>query len=166
MDVTSKTLYKDFAIYEPFVSEEQDKLLKEKAEGKFGNCYNLTLDEFWGVANGNYELLGDTTNPTVLQVYWIKRFDDFVQELEQLHNRIKIEPTPEQKQASTRCVKFRPMEAMLLFCCTYFGLHNFGDAGKITIGEYVLAAKDDYNKRRQESNWNAIQRRKFKERRK
>ena len=166
MDVTSKTLYKDFAIYEPFIDDEQDKRLKEKAEEIYGNCYNLTLDEFWGVVNGNYELLGDTTNPTVLQVYWIKRFEEFTGELEQLHKRIVIEPTPEQKQAGAGCIKFRPMEAMLLFCRTYFGLHNFGDAGKITIGEYVLAAKDDYNKRRQDSNWNAIQRQKFKERRK
>lgn len=166
MNITAKTRYKDFAIYEPFVNDEQDKRLKEKAEEKFVNCYNLTLDEFWGVVNGNYELLGDTTNPTVLQVYWIKRFDEFVGELEQLHKRLVIKPTPEQERASVGCIKFRPMEAMLLFCRTYFGLRNFVEAGKITIGEYVLAAKDDYNKRRQDSNWNAIQREKFKERRK
>jgi hypothetical protein len=36
-------------------------------------------------------------------------------------------------------------EGMLVFVRAYFGLKSFGEAENVTIGDYLLAKKDEYN---------------------
>lgn len=167
MEVRSSTLYSEFAPFEEYATQESLQALKAAAEQKFGNCYGLTVDEFWGIANGDFSYIGITpemreNEPTVYQVYWIKRFNDFTQEIANACKRMTIKPTPEQEQATNGCVKIEPMEQMLIFVRSYFGLPSFKAAGLITMGEYITARKDDYNQRRTQRNWEDIQRRKLK----
>ena len=167
MEVTSKTLYSEFAPFEEFATQESLQALKQAAEQKYGNCYGLTIDEFWGLCNGDFSYVGITPETkqdelTVLQVYWAKRFTDFTQEIANACKRMTIKPTPEQEQAQNGCVTIEPMEAMLIFVRSYFGLPCFADAGKRTMGEYITARKDDYNQKRTQRNWEEIQCRKLK----
>lgn len=162
MKVTSKTKYnEEFQLYEQFLTQESIQQLKQAAEQQFTNCYNLTIDEFWGVVNGNYELLGNLEKPTVYQTYWLKRFADFVDELSNACERLSLRPTPEMEQCQNGVVKIQPMEAMLVFTRSYFGLPSFADAGKRTIGEYLTARKDDYNTKRVQRNFEELQKRKL-----
>lgn len=162
MKITNKTKYADFEPLEQFITPEDVSNLKAAAELEYGNCYNLTIDQFWGVLSGNYELLGDLTNPTVYQYYWRKRFDEFAEEIGRACEQMTIHPTPDEEQCQIGTVKMQPMEAMLIFVRSYFGLPSFVEAGKRTMGEYMTARKDSYNKQRMQRNFEELQRKKFK----
>lgn len=161
MIVTASTKYKDFAEVEQYISDDEKAKLKAAAEKQFRNCYALTIDEFFGVTSGDYSLLGDTTDPTVLQVYWLRRFAEFCEEFTKACERLQLEPTPEQVQAQAGCVDMSPQESMLVFMRDYFGLPSFYAAGERTIGEYLTARKDKYNAAKVQRNYENMQRRKL-----
>ena len=162
MRITSNTLYRDFEVFEQAITQESMQDLKAAAERKFGNCYNLTIDEFFGVVGGNCSILGDgLNNPTVLQVYWLKRFKDFSEELLHICERLTIKD-PSREHLQNGCVKLEPMESVLIFTRDYFGLPSFMEAGKRTMGEYITARKDKYNEARMQRNAEEETRRKLK----
>lgn len=148
MKVTSNTLYADFAQYEDVLTEESKADLLRAAEEYYKPCHMLTLDEFWGLTAGNYELIGvkgtDESKITVLQYYWVQRFKSFVEEFAKSCERLNMKDK-DSDAISKGCVKMQPQENMLIFAREYFGLKSFKDAGLITIGEYILARKDRYN---------------------
>lgn len=172
MQIRLHSKYVEFAAFEQYATQESLQEIKAAAEREYGNCYGLTIDEFWGICNGDLSIIGidpvqvkdgkfDWAKLTIAQVYWKKRFDDFVQEIAGACKRMTIKPTPEEEQAQNGCVTIEPMEAMLIFVRNYFGLPSFADAGKRTMGEYITARKDDYNQKRVKRNWEEIQRRKL-----
>lgn len=177
MQIKLGARYSEFAPFEQFATQESLQELKQGAEQKYGGCYGLTIDQFWGICNGDLSIIGidpkqvkegkfDWETLTVGQEYWKKRFDDFANEIANACKRMSIKPTPEQEQAANGCVKIEPMEQMLIFVRSYFGLPSFTAAGERTMGEYITARKDDYNKKRMQRNWEEIQRRKLKKARK
>lgn len=145
MKVTSKTKYKDFAQYEPFLTDESVAELKVAAEKGIRFCHTLTLDEFFGLIEGDYSVLGDISEPSVLQVYWLKRFVEFQEEVVKSCEALSIKD-PEMEGMDSGCVTMTAQEQVLLFVREYFGLTSFSEVGKRTIGEYVLARKDAFNK--------------------
>lgn len=162
MIITSETKYADFAEYEEFVDEASKAEIKQQAERYFKPCHTLTLDEFWGIMRGDYSLIGDATEPTVLQIYWCKRFSDFCEEFAKECERMHIQPTPEETAAQNGTIPMEAQEAMLVFTREYFGLPSFFAAGERTIGEYLTARKDRYNQDRARRNYEAAQRAKMK----
>lgn len=162
MKITSNTKYADFEYAELFIDDSERVKITQAAEQYFKPCSMLTLNEFIGLAEGNYELLGDLSDPSVLQVYWLKKYEAFCKEVRDLCTRLQIEPTEEQKRAQNGCLTTTPTENMLIFTRSYFGLPSFFAAGERTIGEYLTARKDEYNKARYNRNWDAIQAAKFK----
>lgn len=162
MIINERTKYKDFEQAEKYATQDSLQQIKGAAEKHFKNCYELTIDEFFGVLGGDYSLLGNLKNPTILQVYWLKRFKDFVDEFSKACERLTIQPTPDEQQCKNGCVKVTPQEAMLIFTREYFGLPSFYEAGKRTIGEYLTARKDRYNEARQHRNYEELQKRKLK----
>lgn len=156
MTITAANKFSDFAPYADVLTDESDKKLKQAAERTYKPCFMLTLNEFWGCLHGNFELLGDMSEPSVLQVYWLKRFADFCEEFSNTCERLQ---TTEEKDGNlfTGCVQLQPEESMLLFVRSYFGLKTFAEAGECTIGEYVLARKDRYNEWRMRKNYEAKQ---------
>lgn len=162
MRVTSNTKYADFEQYEYAVTEEGTKVLMEQAEQLYGHCNELTIDQFWGLMSGDFSILGDISDPSVLQVYWCKRFTQFCEQFTQVCRRLKLEPRDDEAKAQKGCVEISPMEGMLIFTREYFGLHSFSEAGQRTLGEYVTARKDKYNEARTRRNFEDIQKAKFK----
>lgn len=152
MKVTSKTTYAEFEQYENVLSDESKRDLMAAAEKQFKPCHMLTLDEFWGLQNRQFDLLGDISNPTVLQVYFVKRFEQFCEELTKALEALEIKD-PNLQGTDSGCVKMSAQECMLLFVRSYFGLPSFEDAGKRTIGEYMLARKDRFNEWRLRKNY-------------
>ena len=131
--------------YEGVLTTKSEDELKRSAEQVFKPVHTLTINEFFGVVNGDYSVLGDMSDPTVLQVYWLKRFAEYVETFADICKRTRVEPTAEQQQAAKGCVQIEPAEGMLIFVRSYFGLHSFREAGEITMNEYVMARKDTYN---------------------
>lgn len=162
MKITSNTKYADFAQYEFALTEDSTKALMEQAEQLYGHCNELTIDQFWGLMGGDYSILGDLSNPSVLQVYWSRRFKEYCEQFTQICERLKLEPREDEQKAQKGCIEMTPMEGMLIFVRSYFNLPSFAEAGKRTLGEYIVARKDKYNEARTQRNFEDIQRAKFK----
>lgn len=164
MIITPETKYTFFQDFEHTISDESSAELKKAAEQYFKPCHALTVAEFFGVLNGHFELLGDISDPTVLQVYWQKRFREFVDEFSTACNRLKIHPDDE-AELTSGCVNLTGVEHMLVFLRDYFGLPSFEAAGERTLSEYLTARKDKFNEWRIMKNREAIQARKLKQKR-
>ena len=156
MTITDATKYADFEPFEAALTQGCIQDIKAAAERKFKNCYELTIDEFFGIIAGDYSLLGNMAEPTVLQVYWLKRFADFADEFGKICERLQIKDH-KREAMHNGCVKMTPQESVLIFVRSYFGLPSFFEAGKRTIGEYVTARKDKYNEQRTQRNFEEYQ---------
>lgn len=161
MTITSKTKYKDFEQYEAALTAEQLQEIKHAAEQQYKSCYMLTIDEFFGIIVGDYSILGDMNEPSVLQVFWLKRFADFCEEFAKSCERMSLKD-PTKQSLTNGCIEVEPQESMLIFVREYFGLPSFFAAGERTIGEYLTARKDRYNDAVMRKNSEAEQRRKMK----
>ena len=128
-----------------FVTDESRKALMEQA-AKIRDPYTLTLAEFFACADGDFEcVIKDVDNPTTGEALWLEMFRDFIADFGKILERLVIPQTPEQKQASANCLPVEWQEGMLVFVRAYFGLKSFGEAENVTIGDYLLAKKDEYN---------------------
>lgn len=137
--------YSKYADILPFVTDESHKELMAQAT-KIRDPYTLTLSEFFACCEGDFGcVVKDTKNPTTGEVLWLEMFQSFVDDFSKILERLVIQQTPEQKQASANCLPVEWQEGMLVFVRSYFGLKSFGEAESVTIGDYLLAKKDDYN---------------------
>lgn len=129
----------------PFVTDESRKALMEQA-AKIRDPYTLTLAEFFACCEGDFAcVIKDKNNPTTGEGLWLEMFRDFLKDFGKILERLVIPQTPEQKQASANCLPVEWQEGMLVFVRAYFGLKSFGEAENVTIGDFLLAKKDEYN---------------------
>lgn len=148
MQVTENTKYSVFAPVEQYATPETIENLKQAAQKIYGDTWSLTIGQFAELSDGNgfYDILGDTSDPTVLQVYWLKAFADFAKDFAKVLESVKIPQDAAELQAAESCKKVSMLEGMLVFARGYFGLHSFADAEQVTLADYVIARRDEYNK--------------------
>lgn len=140
----SKT-YELYADILPFVTEESRKAMRKEAD-KIKPVYQLTLAEFFDCCKGDFSCaVKNKDNPTAGEVFWVEHFGDFLKEFATILERLSIKQTADQKQASAGCLPVEWQEGMLVFVRRYFGLRSFTEAEQVTIADYLLAKKDDYN---------------------
>lgn len=161
MIITSSTKYEEFEPFEDKITDESKDEIKAAAVRQFKPYHTLTLNEFWGALSYDYSLLGDLSEPSVLQVYWLKGFYDFLKEFTTACEKL-VAKDPENEGLQEGCAQLSAQESMLIFVREYFGLHSFEAAGDITIGEYILARKDHFNEWRVRKNNEAKQLQKMK----
>lgn len=146
MRITDKTKYSLFEPVEKYVTPEAVAALKQAAERKYGSMYDLTFEQFYACSQGNFsDILGDISKPTVLQVYWCKRFADFVDEFAKTMQTVTMKPTAEEQRAAQGLLKTDWGENMLVFLQQWFGCKSYKEAEKITIGELIIAKRAQYN---------------------
>lgn len=162
MQVTKYTLYSEIADAEKYITKRSVEALKEAAEKVFGSMYDLTFAQFWACSNGDFSILGNTSEPTVLQVYWKKRFDEFVNEFAEALKKLTIPQTPEETRASQGLIKVGWDEGILVFVQQWFGLHSYKEAEQITLGEILIAKRAAYNRDKFQRQMSSIQMSKFK----
>lgn len=147
MRITDKTKYRDFLPAEPFLKSEGIESIKKAAEARYGAIIDLEFGSFYNCVNGDYtEILGDAKSPTVLQVYWARRFKEFTEEFARMLKKLEIKQTADEKRAATGLLKTDWGEGMLVFLQQFFGLRSFREAEKITIGEILIAKRTVYNR--------------------
>lgn len=163
MQITSQTKYSEFAPHEKYVTEKTVAEIKKAAEVEFGAMYDLTFEAFHACANGEFSgALGDLSDPTVLQVYWMKRFAEFVEEFTKTLNGLTLPQKPDEAKAAQGLLKVSWDEGLLIFLQSFFGLRSFKEAEQITIGEIVIAKRAQYNRDKFARNMADIQTAKFK----
>lgn len=146
MLITEQTKYVDILAVEKHFKDKSIEELKAAAVKHFGSFYDLTFETFHECADGNYtKVLGDISNPTVLQVYYIKAFEDFVKEFVEQLGKLQIPPTADEKKAASNLLQVNWDEGMLVFVQRFFGLKSFKEAEQITMGEILIAKRAQYN---------------------
>lgn len=145
MRITERTLYATISPIEKYLRTETVKEIERAAENKYGAMYDLEFATFWACAGGDFSHLGDMRNPTVLQVYWVKRFNKFVEEITQSLKGLTLTPTDEERKASEGLLNVAWGEGILVFLQQWFGLKSYKEAEKITIGELLIAKRAQYN---------------------
>lgn len=145
MNIDFSKPYSKYVDVLPFVTDESRKALMQEA-AKIRDPYTLTLAEFFACCEGDFGcVVKDTKNPTTGEGLWLETFRDFLNDFGKILERLVIPQTPEQKQASVNCLPVEWQEGMLVFVRSYFGLKSFSEAENVTIGDYILAKKDEYN---------------------
>lgn len=163
MRISDKTKYSTFASVEPFVTPASIAAIKKAAERVHGNMYDLTFAQFYACMNGDFSHVVENKNdPTVLQVYWIKRFGEFANEFAKTLQSLTIPQTLDEVRASSVLLKVEWGEAMLVFLQSFFHLQSFKQAEQITIGELLIAKRAQYNQTKYERELTKIQRQKMK----
>lgn len=145
MRVTEQTKYTDIADIEKYFKPDTVDALTAAAERCHGAMYDLTFAEFWDCSGGNYDRLGDLTDPTVLQVYWIKRFKAFFDEFAESLKKLQLPPTADEKRAGNNLLQVSWAEGILVFVQQWFKLPSYKAAEQITIGEILIAKRAQYN---------------------
>lgn len=146
MRITEKTKYFEIDAIVKLLSDEEKAKIKTAAEEKFGKMYDLEFSQFWDCAHGRFEHLGDLKDPTVLQVFWIMRFQDFVKEFTEALNKLSLKLTSDEQAASQGLLKVSFFEGVLVFTQQWFGLKSYKEAEKITLGEILIAKRAQYNR--------------------
>lgn len=145
MTITETTKYAEFEPSEKYLQDAAVDDLKKASERAYVGMYELTFGQFLRISGGDFsEVLGDMSEPTVLQVYWAKRFQDFQKEFGDVLKATQVQPTPEQTRASAGLPKQTFAETMLTFGRSYFGLHSFREAENLTLGDLIIARRDSY----------------------
>lgn len=155
MKVTRDTDYKDYEPYEPYVSDDDRQHIKDAAvadmlgdNGFYAMKVGTLLDGMAGVFDGLWKDGGRT----VFDVYRCAAFVDWLKEFVGAVEMFSVKPTAAEKAASAGCVPMTFPESVMVFCRSYFGLRSFDEAMELTVGDYLLAKKDDYNKTTVERN--------------
>ena len=158
MLITAQTKYTEVADAEKYFTPQSVEELKRAAGDAYKSMYDLTFAEFHACANGDFsEVLGDMTDPTVLQVYWCKRFADFVKEFADALQKMQLPQTPDEKRAAKGLLKTDWAESMIVFLQDFFGLRSFKEAETITVGEILIAKRARFNEETYRRNLARIQ---------
>ena len=162
MRITERTKYAKIAHIEKYFTAQTIDGLKSAAEAKYGAMYDLPFGTFWACQNGDFSHLGDLSNPTVLQIYWCKRFADFATDYAKQLQACTLPPTADETAANNGLLPVSFGEAMLVFIQSFFGLRSFKEAEQITTGELLIAKRAQFNRDKFQRNFAAIQRKKIK----
>lgn len=163
MRITEKTKYVDILAVEKCFTDKSIEELKAAAVKHFGSFYDLTFEAFHECSDGDYtKTLGDISDPTVLQVYWIKAFSDFVKLFVEQLSKLQVPQTADEKKAASNLLQVNWDEGMLVFIRNYFGLKSFKEAEQISMGEILIAKRAQYNSDLFQRRMNNIQMQKYK----
>jgi hypothetical protein len=147
--VDKYTLYKDFARIEPYIEAPKLNEIRQAAvRDKFGKVgfYGLTLGGLLDAMNGDNDALFDCNGETVFDLYRVAAFSVWLNEFISVVNGLTLKPTAKQIAQSSGCKQLTFEESVYYFVRSYFNLPNFDAVRELTVGDYIMAKKDDYNK--------------------
>ena len=144
MDIDLRKPYEEYAEYLQFLTEKSRKELSAAAKN-IRPMWELKLGEFFRICDGDFACVIDKENPLLWQVLWAEQFPKFVEEFTSVVAHLTLEPTPEQKAAAAGCLPMEWQEGILIFARSYFGLPSFAAVEELTLGDYILAKKHEYN---------------------
>lgn len=139
---------KHLLILENMDAESRARLI-EDAESVFGSPWSLALKDFFALSDGDLTYIDldkeDTATATIRQYMWMCSFRECVEQVTNVLQSLQVPQTPEAQRASQKCLKMGFKESTLVFVRRYFGLHNFTEAENISVSDFIVAKKDEYN---------------------
>ena len=149
MKIDKYTLYRDFAAVEPYIEAPKlEELRRASVADKLGTegFYGLTLGGLLDGMRGDFDALTDCGGDTVFDRYRIAAFCEWLKEFVAVVNGLTLKPTAKQIAQSSGCKSLTFEESVYYFVRSYFGLPNFDAVRELTVGDYIMAKKDDFNK--------------------
>lgn len=145
MKVKVGTKYREFEVAEQYLTDASRKELTEAAQKVYGEYWQLTIENFVALSQGDTSMLGNLKDPTVLQVMWLKGLQDFSKMYNDQLLRLQPHKDAQEKAAEAACVKVSAAEGMVVFMREYFGLHSFEEAQQKTLLDFMMAKRDRFN---------------------
>ena len=132
------------------LTDESREQVRAAVLQQFGRFEDITLADFIAYTNGDYTPAGiDREHPesmTVGQYVWLLEFRKFVDLFNKINSGLAVPETADAKKARKGQKPMTFAEYLLVFCREYFGFHTFDEAAeKLTVSDYLVAAKDRYN---------------------
>lgn len=151
MQINGLDKYADMLGVIDVLTNESRQRLADASVRSLRPFYELTLGEFFACIRGDFSVIGirsseDWAQLSVAQGFWVEKFRDFINEFIKVCEALKAPQTPEDAVLTAGVKPSTFEEAALLFARSYFGLPSFTAAADTTLGDYVIARKDDYNK--------------------
>lgn len=149
LKVDRHTTPAELAPFSACITEASRLRIREAAvRDRFGEAgfWGMTIGDLVTVMGGDDRPLYRSGGRTVYDMAVVEAFkawmDDFIATLKGL----TLPPTPltAGTTSGTRPNTFE--ESVYIFCRQYFGLTSFALADRLTVADYLLARKDDYNK--------------------
>ena len=148
MKIDKHTLYKDFAPIEPYVDASQlDELRMSAVTEKFGTggFYDMTIGGLLDAMKDDFDALQECNGETVFDVYRVAAFRQWLNEFIAAVEALTLKPTAKQMAQSNGCKPLTFEESVYFFIRSYFGLKDFDSVRDLTVADYIMAKKDDYN---------------------
>lgn len=140
------------------LSDESKKELADAAVKIYGSHWSMTINDLAAVMNGDLSRLGcDMSNPTVLQVFWMKGFKKFIDDFTKALENLSVPMDADERRASAGLPPVSFIEGLLIFAKNYFRHHSFEQAGKTILSDILIAKKDEYRNTMQRKKWQNIQ---------
>lgn len=144
MKIDLRSLYSEVSVFIETLKESELRKLEAGAEELLGNMWDLPLWEFFRFCENDFTSRIDVSKPlSVADIFYVRRFGHFTEELAKVIDTMKL--PNEDGGAVAGELKISPSEGMLVFVRHYFGCHNFQEASKIPISDYVIARRDKHN---------------------
>lgn len=148
MIINRETKWAEFA---PFATLERVAQLRDKiTDCAIFDFMQITIGDFSEMTEfGMPEQLRKELENKDISVFEVLRMinacEKFMKDFSNVMQRYQITPDLREQQASIGLPEFSPIENMLIFCQSFFGLPNFGEAEKITILEFKIAKKKSFS---------------------
>ena len=149
MKIDRYTLYSDFERVEPYVSADVLERLRVTAVvDMFGDegFYGMTLGVLLDAMRGDFDGLTQCNGETVFDRFRMNAFSEWIKEFVAVVNGLTLKPTPQQQRQASGCKSVTFEESVYFFVRSYFGLPSFNAVRGLTVGDYIMAKKDDFNK--------------------
>ena len=149
MKIDRDTKYKDFAPFASFLAEGEDvRLQKAAVEDRFGpdGFMAMTLGDMLAAMRGDTAPLFSSGGATVYDVFRVKAFKGFVDELIAVLRSTSMPSTPDDIAVRNGTLDSTFEESVYVFCRGYFGLPSFGMVDTLKVADYIMARRDDYNR--------------------
>lgn len=163
MRITTDTRYFTVAPVLRALTDEQLEELRERAPKVVlgdGGYNGITLGQLAVLttrgAKGVFTKAENEQDVSVFEYYCAEGFAAWFEDYTKKLQRLQPPMTSEEKAAQAACMQVGMIEGLLIFAREYFGLHSFGEAEQVTLGDLLIAKKDAYNKAVYQREYNRI----------
>jgi hypothetical protein len=146
----------------PEIIEQSRKQVTSILDGSIFSFFEMTVAEFLQLQENKMPQKIDailknpkTSFKTYLQI--LNTFEKGTKAFENVLEKTTIEQSMDDRIASNGLLELTPEESMLNFVKDFFNLHNFEEAQKITIYEYIIAKKIHFNSMKFQKNMTELQ---------
>lgn len=165
IDLSAK-LTEKVSQYIEVITADSKKALFSASAKLYGEWWGITLQTFFECSIGDFSsVFGNITykeQPTCGEYVWMLGFQSFLEEFKTTMEGLSLQQTPQEKEAEQALLPMTLEESMRVFCQRYFNLPSFKATDTLTMEEYLIARKADYNHAAFERKLGEIERREMK----